>query len=78
MVSISPFIHAETFFDDQTTRLLGHVYDAVCAKLSNTSQPDIVREIVARRIVEAAKKGERDPDRLRDVGVAALARIHGQ
>jgi hypothetical protein len=78
MGSILPFIHAETFFDDQTTRLLGHVYDTVCANLSDTGQPDIVREIVARRIVEAAKKGERDPDRLRDVGVAALARIHGQ
>jgi hypothetical protein len=48
MASISRFIHAETFFDDQTTRLLAHVYDAVCAKLSDTSQPDIAREVVAR------------------------------
>jgi hypothetical protein len=77
MTSISPFIHAGTVFDDQTTSLLGAVYDAVCVGLKDTSQPDIVREIIARRIVEAAKKGERDPDRLRDVGVAALARIHG-
>lgn len=76
MVSILPFIRPRTAFDDQTTRLLGEVYDAVCADLPDTSQPDIVREIVARRIIEAAKKGERDPARLRDVGIVALSRIH--
>jgi hypothetical protein len=31
-----------------------------------------VYEIIAKRIIEAAKKGERDPTRLRDAGLAAL------
>ena len=75
MASILPFIHAETAFDDQTTRILGEAYDAACVSLPDTGQPDAVREIIARRIIEAAKKGERDPIRLRDVGLAALGRI---
>jgi hypothetical protein len=32
----------------------------------------LVREIIAKRIIEAAKKGERDPVRLRNAGLAAL------
>jgi type III secretion system FlhB-like substrate exporter len=32
----------------------------------------IVYGIIAKRIIEAAKKGERDPIRLRDAGLAAL------
>jgi hypothetical protein len=31
-----------------------------------------LREIIAKHIIEAAKKGERDPVRLRNAGLAAL------
>jgi hypothetical protein len=34
--------------------------------------PRLVREIIAKRIIVAAKKGERDPVRLRNAGLAAL------
>jgi len=34
--------------------------------------PGVVREITAKRIIDAAKKGERDPIRLRDLALAAL------
>ena len=40
--------------------------------LQDGGQPDLVREIIAKRIIEAAEKGERDPVRLRDAGLAAL------
>jgi hypothetical protein len=30
------------------------------------------REIIAKKIIEAAQAGERDPDRLRDRGLKAL------
>jgi hypothetical protein len=33
---------------------------------------EIVYEIIPKRIIEVAKKGERDPIRLRDAGLAAL------
>ena len=39
----------------------------------DTGQPALVREIIARRIIKAATKGERDPARsLRNAGLAAL------
>jgi hypothetical protein len=38
----------------------------------DTGQHALVREIIAKRIIEAAKKGERDPVRLRNAGLAAL------
>jgi hypothetical protein len=53
-------------------RLLGEAFDAARAALHDRGQPEIVYEIIAKRIVEAAKKGERDLTRLRDAGLAAL------
>lgn len=72
MAMILPFIRAAADFDDETTRLLGEAFDAARAALHDRGQPEIVYEIVAKRIIEAAKKGERDPIRLRDAGLAAL------
>jgi hypothetical protein len=46
--------------------------DGACEGLRDTGQPALVREIIAKRIIEAAKKGERDPARLRAAGQAAL------
>jgi hypothetical protein len=33
-----------------------------------------MRETVAQRIIEAAQRGERDPTRLREIGMAATRR----
>jgi hypothetical protein len=35
-------------------------------------QPEVVYEVIARRIIEAAKKGEWDPQRLRAAGTIGL------
>jgi hypothetical protein len=72
MVTILPFIRTAADFDDEATRLLGEAFDAACAALSDRGQPEIVLEVLAKRIIEAAKKGERDPIRLRDAGLAAF------
>ena len=72
MAAILPFIRNKSDFDDEATRLMGEAFDAVCKDLHDTGQPALVREIIANRIIEAAKKGERDPARLRSAGLAAL------
>ena len=72
MASILPFIRNKSNFDDEATRLMGEAFDAACKGLRDTGQPTLVREIIAKRIIEAAKKGERDPARLRAAGLAAL------
>jgi hypothetical protein len=73
VVSILPFIRARADFDDKTTRLMGQAFDEARASLHDRGQPEFVYEIIARRIIEAAKKGERDVTRLRDAGLAALS-----
>ena len=71
MASILPFIRNKSDFDDGATRIMGEAFDAACVGLQDTGQRALVREIIAKRIIEAAKKGERDPVRLRNAGLAA-------
>jgi hypothetical protein len=72
MASILPFVRNKLDFDDEATRVMGEAFDAACKDLHDTGQPALVREIIASRIIEAAKRGERDPVRLRNAGLAAL------
>ena len=73
VASILPFIRkGGTIFDDQATQILGEAFDGACKELHDKGQPTIVYEVIAKRIIDAAKKGERDPVRLRNAGLAAL------
>ena len=51
-------------FDDETMRAMSEAFDHVCDVLGNFGEGTTVREIIARRIVEAATIGERNPSRL--------------
>ena len=51
-------------FDEQATRAMGEAFDQACGALGNFGAAGTVREIIAKRIVEAAKKGARDPSGL--------------
>jgi hypothetical protein len=75
--SILPFIRkAGSVFDDRVTEILGEAFDDACKALHDRGQPPIVYEVIAKRIIDAAWKGERDPVRLRDAGLAGILR-HG-
>ena len=75
MGSILPFIRkAGTVFDDRMTEIMGEAFDSACKELHDTGQPSIVYEVIARRIIDGVRAGERDPVRLRNVGLAALGR----
>ena len=41
-------------------------------ELHDTGQPAIVYEVIAKRVIDGAKNGERDPVRLRNAALAAL------
>jgi hypothetical protein len=51
---------------------MGEAFDTACKDLHDTGQPPIVYEVIAVRIISAAKNGERDPVRLRNAGLSAL------
>jgi len=73
VASILPFIRkAGAVFDDRATQTMGEAFDSACKVLHDTGQPAGVYEVVARRIIDAAKNGERDLVRLRYAGLAAL------
>lgn len=71
MASIIPFM-PRGVFDDSTTRVMGEAFDAACKELHDRGQPEIVHEVLAKRIIKAAQRGERDVARLRDAALAAL------
>jgi hypothetical protein len=81
VTSILPFV-PRVVFDDEATRLMGEAFDAACKELHDARQPAVVHEVIAKRIheviakriINAARRGERDPARLRDVALMALAR----
>jgi len=73
MASILPLIRkAGTVFDDRVTQIMGEAFDRARKDLHDTGQPPIVYEVIAKRIIDAAKNGERDPVRLRNAGLSAL------
>ncbi len=72
MAAILPFTQLETAFDNSTTRIMGLAFDAACAKSQDTRLTNLAREIIAERIIEAAKRGERDPRHLCSIAIAAL------
>jgi hypothetical protein len=51
---------------------MGEAFDAACKDLHDRGQPSIVYGVIAARIIEAARSGERDPARLKEVALAAV------
>jgi hypothetical protein len=72
MASILLFIHHGSEFDDTLTKLMGEAFDEVRRELHDKGQPFIVQEILAKRIIDAVGRGERDPKRLRDAALSAI------
>jgi hypothetical protein len=59
-VAITPI--QNVWFDDAATLAMGEAFDNACRSLRNLGSA--VPEIIAYRIIAAAKVGERDPARL--------------
>ena len=53
-------------FDDAATSAMSEAFDRACKSLQNSGSVKKAREIIAKRIIEAAKNGERDPVRLQE------------
>jgi hypothetical protein len=59
------FISAQdVFFDDKAILVMGAAFDEACGSLRRFARYKKVRELIAKRIIEAAKTGELDPIRL--------------
>jgi len=63
MADVLPFFQGAAF-DHDATQAMGEASDRACQSLHDNGQPDLVRQIIAKRIIEEARKGERDPNEL--------------
>lgn len=59
-------------FDDTATSVMGEAFDKACKSLRSFGSGCTVREIIAKRIIESAENGERDPARLHEQALRAL------
>jgi hypothetical protein len=80
MVEILKYVQAETVFDPETIEVLASAFDDAWDRIqksgSRFARPGYsraTREVIARRIVEMAQQGVKDPQRLIDDAVRFLA-----
>jgi hypothetical protein len=70
-MTIIPFVKPGAFDPDEIT-VMNQAFDAACRELHDEGQPDVVREVMAQRIIAAASNGERDPARLLEAALRGL------
>jgi hypothetical protein len=58
-------------FDAEVTALICQAFDKTCQALHDTGQPDSVK-IIAKRIIDIAGRGERDPQKMREAALSSL------
>ena len=58
---ITPFLNGERF-DLETRRVLGVAFEMVCIALRTGDCDDFVKQAIAAKILDLAKRGERNPD----------------
>jgi len=61
-------------FEPEVIAAMNEAFDAACKELQDTGQPELVLDIIAGRIIAAARAGERDPVRLRKAALPWLTR----
>ncbi len=62
---IRPYIAPEDSFDPDMCRIMGTALESACAELGLADKLDKATEVVAQRVMELARRGERDPERLK-------------
>jgi hypothetical protein len=63
----------EGVFDPPAIAAMTAAYEAACASLGLVDKGDPLNEIVARKVIEIASTGERDPRRLSDLALLTLS-----
>jgi len=61
-------------FDPDTIAVMGTAFEDALHELRLTDRADPATELVARKVIELAERGERDPARLRDQVVRSLSK----
>jgi hypothetical protein len=68
---LTPYLK-EAVFDPKAIEAMTAAFEAVCESLKLVNRDDPITEIVARKVIEVAGTGERDPERIRELVLLAL------
>ena len=71
MSDLTPFLQGQSF-DPEAIEIMGAAYDTAKRRLHDTGQPALVQEVIAKRIIDIAATGERNPDQLAKRALEAL------
>jgi hypothetical protein len=71
MPAIIHYIKQPAVFDPETLSVMGVAYESALRAFP-TSAPKNVREVIASRIIDGTRAGERDPDKLCQMALSAL------
>jgi hypothetical protein len=69
-MNITPI--TDVCFDDKATLAMGAAFDQACSSLGYLACDVVVRELLAKRIIGAARNGQLDPIRLRSQALIGL------
>jgi len=59
-----------------TVRNICGAFDLAYKQLKDAGQPDVVHEVMIKRIIAAARRGERDVKLLQDAGLTGLRKLN--
>jgi hypothetical protein len=77
MATLLPFLKNQTAFDPETVRAMSMAFDDVCKELALKLSEIKAREVIAKKIIELARNGERSPTQLRDRALKAVGVTKG-
>ena len=69
--------HITSAFDPEATQTLCLAFDKACSIVAERDRSEFVKELIARRVIALAERGERDPDRLAEATTSSLG-LHGR
>jgi hypothetical protein len=77
VMSIRQYVNGERF-DAETLRIMGLAFEIARAARHIQDRPDGVDKLIAEQIIELAKAGEHDPDRLSEYALAKVSEADGR
>lgn len=76
-ISIHPFLKGAVF-EPSDIAAIAAAFDETCRTLQLAAGAPIVREVVAKRVIELAQRGVRDPEKLQTEALKALNLASGR
>lgn len=76
MTGINPYLDGGAF-SPEILQAMATAFERALAQLRDSGQSDVVKEVLAKRIIDLARHGETDPTRLCDGALKALPRASG-